>query len=84
MSFLSKKRTKTLMARVTKIIKPSSPHEPEKAQIAVQRADPLYRELRIENKVQDEAGKESRLMEGAQVEVKIEANPEATTEVQGS
>jgi hypothetical protein len=84
MSFINKKRTKTLMARVTKIIKPSSPHEPEKAQIAVQRADPLYRELRIENQVKDDAGKESRLREGAEIEVKIEANPEATTESQGS
>jgi hypothetical protein len=68
-----------LTATVEKIIKPPTPHDPEKAQIAVYAADDLYRELRIENELIDEAGNKVRLKEGAEVEVIVEAPPEATT-----
>jgi len=63
---------------VEKIIKPSSSNEPEKAQIAVEGADHLYRELRIENTLVDANGERVRLKPGAEVEVKIEAEPAAT------
>jgi len=60
--------------------KSSSPHircEPEKAQIAVEGADELYKEIRIANNLTDENGDEVRLKQGAKVEVTVEAGPEA-------
>ena len=41
-------------------------------------ADDLYKEIRVENTLVTEDGEEVRLKKGAQVEVKIEAEPEAT------
>ena len=76
---MSEKSTTTLPATVEKIIKPRSPGEPEKAQITVEGADELYRELRIENNLTDENGDPVRLKQGAEVEVTIAAEPEATT-----
>jgi hypothetical protein len=67
-------------ATVDKIIKPLFDSEPEKAQIAVEGADHLYRELRIENVLTGEDGEPVRLKEGAEVQVTIEADPEATTQ----
>ena len=68
----------TLNGTVEKIIKPSHPHETEKAQISVEGADHLYRELRIENKLKDEDGNEVALKPGAEVEVTVEADPTET------
>jgi hypothetical protein len=76
---MSDKPSTTLPATVEKIIKPASPSEPEKAQISVEGADHLYRELRIENTLIDENGGKVSLKQGAEVEVTIEAEPEATT-----
>jgi len=64
---------------VEKIIKSPDPKEPEKAQIAVEGADHLYREIRIENTLEDEKGKKVKLKEGAEVDVVVEAGPEAIT-----
>lgn len=69
----------TLPGTVEKIIKPPHPSLPEKAQIAVEGADDLYREIRIENALTDEDGNEVRLKQGVQVEVTIEADPADTT-----
>jgi hypothetical protein len=74
---MSEKPSTTLPAVVEKIIK--SPNGPEKAQIAVEGADHLYRELRIENTLINEDGDEVRLKQGAEVKVTIAAEPEATT-----
>ena len=52
---------------------------PEKAQISVEGADDLYREIRIENVLKDENGEKVALTPGAHVEVTIEADPEHTT-----
>ena len=41
---------------VEKIIKSPYPGEPEKAQIAVEGADDLYKEIRIDNTLEDEKG----------------------------
>ena len=76
---MSAKPSTTLPAVVEKIIKPASPNEPEKAQIAVEGADHLYRELRIENSLIDENGDKVRLKLGAEVEVTIAAEPQATS-----
>lgn len=69
----------TLPGTVEKIIPAIGPDEPEKAPIAVERADELYQGIRVENTLQDETGNAVSLKEGAQVEVTIEAPPEATT-----
>src|SRR5438876_10278960 len=72
-----KRARKTLRAKVRKIIKPAHPTQPEKAEISIDEADDLYREIRIENRLTDEKGKEARLKEGAEVELQIEAEKEA-------
>jgi hypothetical protein len=64
----------TLPATVEKIIKPFHPSQPETAQIKVDDAEPLYQELRIENKLTKENGEEVGLKEGAKIEVTIEAD----------
>jgi hypothetical protein len=76
---MSEKPSTKLPATVEKIIKPIYPSEPEKAQIAIHGADHLYREVRIDNTLIDEKGDKVRLKPGAEVEVTIEAEPEATT-----
>lgn len=52
--------------------------EPEKAQISIEGADQLYREIRVENALEDQNGKTVKLKPGAQVDVTIEAQPDAT------
>jgi hypothetical protein len=74
----TEKATVTLPGTVEKIIPPVVPSEPEKAQIAVHGAEELYREIRVENTLQDEAGNPVSLKKGADVEVTIAAEPEAT------
>ena len=64
---------------VEKIIKSPHPSDPEKAQIAVEGADELYKEIRIANHLTDENGDQVRLKQGAKVEVTVEAGPEAVT-----
>ena len=76
---MTEKPSTTLPGTVEKIIKSPYPGEPEKAQIAIEGADHLYKEIRIENTLTDEAGNEVRLKQGAEVEVTVEAEPEATT-----
>ena len=73
------KPSTTLPGTVEKIIKPIDPNEPEKAQISVEGAEPLYQEIRIENTLKDEKGEEVAIKEGAQVEVTIEADKKDTT-----
>ena len=76
---MSEKPSTTLPGTVEKIIKPISPEEPEKAQIAIHGADDLYREIRIENTLTDEKGEKLSLKKGAEVEITVEAPLEATT-----
>ena len=76
---MTEKPSATLPGTVEKIIKSLYPGEPEKAQIAIEGADHLYKEIRIENTLTDEDGNEVRLKQGAEVEVTVEAEPEATT-----
>jgi len=72
------KKRKKLHGSVNKIIKPIVPSEPEKAQVDIEGANDLYREIRIENTLTDEHGEEVRLKEGAHVDVGIEADTDAT------
>jgi hypothetical protein len=71
-----------LPGKVERVI-PSHPQsgEPEKAQIAVEGADHLYREIRVPNTLTDANGQKVKLKAGAEVEVKIEADPIVTKTV---
>jgi hypothetical protein len=69
----------TLPGTVEKIISGCHPDETEKAQIGIDGADELYREVRIENTLQDENGRAVSLKPGAQVDVTIAADVAATT-----
>lgn len=80
MSADEQKVSTTLPGKVERVIQPH-PHsgEPEKAQIAVEGADHLYREIRVPNRLVDGDGKKVKLKPGAEVEVTIEADPVVTT-----
>jgi hypothetical protein len=81
MSSEEKKASTTLPGKVERVIKPHPQSgEPEKAQIAVEGADHLYREIRVPNRLVDSEGNKVKLKPGAEVEVKIEADPVKTTE----
>jgi hypothetical protein len=69
----------TLLGTVEKIIRPRVTSEPEKVQIAVQGADHLYKEIRIDNVLTDAGGNEVHLKPGAKVEVTVEAEPQGVT-----
>jgi hypothetical protein len=68
----------TLPGTVKKVIPPIHPSMPEKAEISVDGADELYREIRVENTLNDERGNEVSLKPGAEVQVTIEADADAT------
>ena len=76
---MPEKSSVTMPGTVEKIIPPVHPSGPEKAQIALEGGDELYREIRIENSLTNENGDEVRLKKGAEVEITVEADPEATT-----
>jgi hypothetical protein len=71
------KASVTLPGTVEKIVRPADPDAPEKAQISVEGAADLYREIRIDNTLQDATGEEVGLKPGAEVDVTIEADKEA-------
>jgi hypothetical protein len=79
-----KKLRTTKPGTVEKIIKSPFPQEPEKAEISIEGADHLYREIRIENTLEDENGKRVKLKEGAQVAVTVEADPKDTVPKNGN
>ena len=76
---MTEKPSVILSGTVEKIIESSSPSEPEKAQISIEGADELFRQVRIENSLTDKNGDEVRLKRGAQVEITVEADKDATT-----
>lgn len=72
----------TLPGKVEKVINPHpSSGEPEKAQIAVEGADHLYKEIRVPNRLMDKNGHKVKLREGAEVDVTIEADSVVTHKV---
>ena len=68
----------TLPGTVEKLIPSVHPSEPDRAQISVEGADHLYREIRVANTFKDGDGNEVALKQGAEVEVTIEADPSET------
>ena len=76
---MKKKPKTTKPGVVRKIIK--LPQQPEKAEISIPAAEDLYREIRIENKLEDEEGQEVKLKPDAPVDVTIEADKEHTEKI---
>jgi len=74
----AEKPSVTLPGTVEKIIPSSHPEQTEKAQIGIEGADDLYREIRVENTLQGENGDEVSLKPGAQVDVTIAADVDET------
>lgn len=74
----SEKPSVKLPGKVEKIVPGVVPTMPDKAQIAVEGADHLYKEIRVENTLRDENGQPVSLKPGAEVEVTIEAEKQAT------
>jgi hypothetical protein len=75
---MTEKPSVTLPGKVEEIIPSTHPREDEKAQISVEGADALYREVRVKNALTDENGDEVRLKKGAEVDVTFEADKNAT------
>ena len=73
------KPSTTLPGTVQKIIKPIDPYAEDTAEISIEKAEDLYREIRVENTLKDENGEEVSLKEGAPVDVTIEAEKKDTT-----
>jgi hypothetical protein len=68
----------TFPGTVEKIIPAIGDHIPEKAEIKIEGADDLYREVRIENEMVDAEGNAVKLKKGAEVDVTIEADKKDT------
>jgi len=76
----SEKIAVTLPGTVQKIIPSFTKDDTDKAEIVIEGADPLYKEIRVDNVLQDKrTGEEVELKPGAEVDVTIEAEPNATT-----
>jgi hypothetical protein len=80
----SEKPSTTLPGTVQKIIKTLNPKVPEQAEITVENAEELYREIRVENTLVNENGEKVALKPGAPVEVTIEANAKDTVKKEKS
>jgi len=72
------RQRKKLRGTVEKVIK--SNHSPEKAQIVIHEAEDLYREIRVKNELTDGDGAKASLKQGAEVDVIVEADSDATLE----
>ena len=76
---MRKKKQKKMRSCVQKVIQPLIPGEPERAQIGIDEAEHLYREIRVENVVTDEKGEKGSLKPGVEVDIILEADADATT-----
>jgi hypothetical protein len=72
------KKRKKLKGTVERIIKPQIPSDSEKAQIEIDEADDLYREIRVANVLTGDDGEKAALKLGAEVDVIVEADSSAT------
>lgn len=73
----SEKASVTLPGTVEKIIPAVGNLVPEKAQINIEGGEDLYREIRVDNQLTDADGNPVSLKKGADVDVKIEADPDS-------
>lgn len=70
--------TVTLPGVVEHVIESNHPAVPERAQISVEGADDLYREIRIKNTLKTGDGETVTLKEGDEVKVTVEAPIDAS------
>ena len=75
---MSGKKRRRLHGTVQKVIRSPSPNQAEKAQIGIDEAEDLYREIRVDNELADEGGGKVHLKPGAKVDVILEADSDAT------
>jgi hypothetical protein len=76
-----KTKRKRLRGIVQQVLRPFVSSEPEKAQISIEDGDELYREIRIKNVLKNENGEKVRLKPGADVDVVVETDTDATTKL---
>ena len=72
------RKRKKMRGTVAKVVKPLISSQPEKAEIEIHEADELYREIRVENELVDENGEKAALKPGAEVDLILEADSDAT------
>lgn len=72
------KKRKKLRGTVVKVVQPRTSGQIEKAEIEIHEAEDLYREIRVENELVDENGEKASLKPGAEVDVILEADSDAT------
>jgi hypothetical protein len=72
------KKRKKLHGRVDKVITPPHSGLPEKVQIEINEAEHLYREIRVDNELTSERGEKAVLKPGAEVDIIVEADSDAT------
>jgi hypothetical protein len=72
------RKRKKLRGTVAKVVKPLHPNQPEKAEIDINEADDLYREIRVDNELVGEDGEKAALKPGVEVDVIVEADSDAT------
>lgn len=80
---MTKKPSVTLPGRVEKVIEQGA-DEPEKVQISINNADPLYREIRIENSLKDSTREEIHLQKDEEFDVTVEAEGPSITDEKNS
>jgi len=73
-----KNKRRKFRGTVQKLIRPAF-KEKEKVQIGIEESEPLYQEIRVENTLTDQDGAKFALRAGAEVDVIIEADSDATT-----
>jgi hypothetical protein len=71
-------KSPTMAGTVDKIIPAIRSGENDKAQISIENADHLYKEIRIDNLFTNKDGEEVALKLGAEVDVTIAADPKDT------
>ena len=71
-------KRRRMRGKVQKLIRPANPAQAEKAEVHINEADDLYREIRVENVLKNEEGEEVSLKPGAEVDVIVEAYSNAT------
>lgn len=72
------RKRKKLRGTVVKVIQSPHPSQPEKAEIDIHHGEDLYREIRVENELTDDQGEKASLKPGAEVDVIVEADSNAT------
>lgn len=70
---MSPKISSTFPGTVARIVKSPILNGQEKAQISVEGADPVLRDLRIDNTLKNDSGDEVSLKLGARVKITVEA-----------